>query len=102
MKTNISHFDVAEYLDDEEMIALYLNEALEQATLDNDYNLVIEAIADVIKARGMSKVASDAGVGRESLYKSLSRDAKPRYETVSKLIHALGLKITVEPIHHTI
>ena len=98
MKNKISHFDVAEYLDDEEMITLYLNEALDQATQDNNYNLVIEAIADIVKARGISKVALDAGIGRESLYKSLSPDAKPRYETISKLIHALGLKITVAPI----
>jgi len=102
MKNKISHFDVATYLDDEEMIALYLNEVLEQASQDNDYNLVIEAIADIVKARGMSKIASDAGIGRESLYKSLSHDAKPRYETISKLIHALGLKITVEPTHHSL
>lgn len=82
-------FDAADYLDDEETMAEYLNAALE----DPNPDVFLSAVRDVAKARGMAQLAKDAGVGRESLYKALAPGAKPRYDTVIKLIHALGLKL---------
>lgn len=91
----VSPFDAAEYLDSEEAIAEYLSAALEE----NDPSLFLSALADVVKARGMTKMAKDAGLGRESLYKALAPGAKPRYDTVLKLARAAGVKLTVEPLH---
>ncbi|MFA7680034.1 MAG: addiction module antidote protein [Pigmentiphaga sp.] len=90
----IARFDAAEYLDSEEAIAEYLSAALEE----DDPALFLAALADVAKARGMTKMAKDAGVGRESLYKALAPGAKPRYDTVLKLARAAGIRLTVEPI----
>lgn len=90
----VSPFDAAEYLDSEEAIAEYLSAALEE----NDPSLFLSALADVVKARGMTKMAKDAGLGRESLYKALAPGAKPRYDTVLKLARAAGVKLTVAPI----
>ena len=89
--TTITKFDIAEYLDSEEMIAAYLNEALN----DDDPNTFLMAIGDVAKARGMTQIAKDAGLGRESLYKALVPNAKPRYDTIIKLIHSLGVNLSV-------
>lgn len=86
-------FDAAEYLDSEEAIAAYLSAALEE----DDPALFLAALADVAKARGMTQMAKDAGVGRESLYKALAPGAKPRYDTVLKLAKAAGVRFTVEP-----
>lgn len=94
-KVKISRFDATDYLDSEEMIAEYINAVLE----DGDPELLLAAISDVAKARGMAKVAADAGLGRESLYKALAPGAKPRYDTVIKLLHALGVKLSVTPEH---
>ena len=80
-------FDAADYLDSEEVIAEYLNVALSS----EDPDLFLQAIADVAKARGMAQVAKETGLGRESLYKALAPGAKPRYDTVLKLIRALGV-----------
>ncbi|CAN0625003.1 putative addiction module antidote protein [Burkholderia multivorans] len=92
-KIKISRFDVSEQLDSEEMIAAYLNAALEEG----DPDLLMAAIADIAKARGIAKVAADAGLGRESLYKTLTPGSKPKLETVFKLMHALGVKLTAMP-----
>ena len=92
-KANIARFDVADYLDSEEMIAAYLNAALEEG----DPDLLLAAIADVAKARGVATVAADAGLGRESLYKTLAPGAKPRLDTVFKLLHALGVRFNAVP-----
>jgi probable addiction module antidote protein len=75
------------------MIAAYLNAALEEG----DPDLLLAAIADVAKARGVAQVAADAGVGRESLYKTLAPGAKPRLDTVFKLLHALGVRFNTVP-----
>ena len=77
---NIAAFDAADYLDNDVVIAEYLNAALE----DENPNVFLQAIADVAKARGMSQLAKDTGLGRESLYKALAPGAKPRYETGSR------------------
>jgi probable addiction module antidote protein len=92
-KVNVSRFDAAEYLDSEAAIAAYLNAALEE----NDPDLLLAAIADVAKARGIAKVAADAGLGRESLYKTLAPGSKPRLDTVFKLLQALGVRLNAVP-----
>ena len=84
-------FDAADYLDGEEMIAEYLTAALE----DENPDVFLAAIADVAKARGMSAIAQSTGLGRESLYKALAPGAKPRYDTILKVLHSLGVKLTV-------
>lgn len=86
-----SKFDAADYLDSEEMIAEYLTAALE----DENPDVFLAAIADVAKARGMSAIAQSTGLGRESLYKALAPGAKPRYDTILKVLHGLGVKLTV-------
>ena len=88
-------FDAADYLNDEETIAEYLTAALE----DPHPDVFLAAVRDVARARGMAQLAKDAGLGRESLYKALTPGAKPRYDTVLKLLHALGVKITATPVH---
>jgi probable addiction module antidote protein len=87
-------FDAADYLDSEEVIAEYLNVAL----ASEHPELFLQAIADVAKARGIAQVAKDTGLGRESLYKALAPGAKPRYDTVLKLLRALGVEIQMIPI----
>ncbi|MDE1181967.1 addiction module antidote protein [Paraburkholderia sp.] len=92
-ESTITRFDASEFLDNEVVIAEYISAALEE----DDPNVLIAAIADVAKARGMSKMADDAGLGRESLYKSLKPGAQPRYDTVIKLLHGLGVKLVAVP-----
>lgn len=91
----IAAFDAAEYLDNEEVIAEYLNAALE----DDNPNVFLVAVSDVAKARGMSQLAKETGLGRESLYKALAPGAKPRYDTLLKLVRALGVQLHASPVH---
>lgn len=91
MKETITEFDASAYLDSEETIAEYLTAVLEE----NDPELFLAAVGDVAKARGMAQIARDAGLGRESLYKALSPGAKPRYDTVFRVLRALGVKLTI-------
>lgn len=90
---NISEWDASEYLDDEETIIEYLNAAAQS----DDPRLLQTALGDVAKARGMAQVAKDAGVGRESLYKSLSPSGNPSFGIIMKVVHSLGGRITIEP-----
>ncbi len=90
-RVKISDFDFSEYLDNEEIIAEYLNAVLE----DGDSSLLLASIGDIAKARGMSKIALDTGLGRESLYKALNADAKPRFDTILKVLQALGVNISI-------
>lgn len=90
--TKFTPFDAADYLDDEETIAAYLSEALE----DTDPDVFLMAIRTVARARGMTQLAKDSGLGRESLYKALAPGAKPRYDTMMKVIRALGVKLHAE------
>lgn len=91
----LAAFDAADYLDEEETIAEYLTAALE----DPNPDVFLAAVRDVARARGMTQLAKDAGLGRESLYKALTPGAKPRYDTVLKLLHALGVKLSATPVH---
>ncbi len=91
MKPMITEFDPAAYLDNEEVIAEYLSAALSASDLE----LLLTAIGNVVKARGMTQIAREAGLGRASLYQALAPGAKPRFETVMKIIQALGVKLQV-------
>ena len=87
-------FDAAKYLTDDEAIAEYMNAVLEA----EDSDLLLLALGDVARARGMSQVAKDAGLGRESLYKALAPGAKPRFDTVLKVARALGVRLTAHAV----
>ena len=87
-------FDAARYLDDDAAIAEYMTAMLEA----DDPDLLLLALSDVARAKGMAQVAKDAGVSRESLYKALAPGAKPRFETVMKVARALGVKFAVLPV----
>jgi probable addiction module antidote protein len=93
-KLKLHPFDASRYLGDEEAIAEYMNVVLESGDMD----LLLLALGDVARARGMAQVAKDAGLGRESLYKALAPGAKPRFDTVVKVARALGVRLTAEPI----
>lgn len=93
--TKLIPFDVADFLDNEELISEYLSVALE----DPDPDMFIAAVRNVAKAKGMTQLAKDSGLGRESLYKALTPGAKLRYETVLKLVAALGVKLQAVPAH---
>ena len=86
-------FDVADYLDDDETIAHYIAAALE----DPNPEVFLMAVRDVARARGMTQLPRASGLGRESLYKALSPGAKPRYDTMLKLLAALGVKLNLVP-----
>ncbi len=88
---DLAPFDASDYLDNEETIAEYLAAALEYP--DQDAFLI--AVRDVAKARGIANVAARAGLGREILYKKLQPGAKPRFDTVRRLLAALGVKLDV-------
>lgn len=91
MTTTYSAFDVAAYLDNDEVIAEYLSAAAD----DPNPDVFLAALGDVAKARGMAQIAKDSGLGRESLYKALSAGARPRYETINAVLHALRMKFTI-------
>lgn len=85
-------FDMANYLSDEADVAEYMRQVME----DGDPALLGAALGDVARARGMSKLAKDTGLSRESLYKSLSGERAPSTDTLFKVMKALGLKLTIE------
>lgn len=87
-------FDIADYLDSNEMIIEYLNEVLENGN-END---LIKAIGNIAKAIGMTKIAEKAGLSRPSLYKALSDGSKPQFSTIMKVLKAVGGQVTLNPI----
>ena len=95
MSKNLKKLDVSDYLANNESIAEYLNAAIEE----DDQALLMAAIADVAKAIGMQTIAKSSGLGRESLYKALAPGAKPRFETVYKILQALGVRLTMSVSH---
>lgn len=90
---SLPDFDAAEYLDTPEAIAAYLNDILESG----DAGLIAAALGDAARARGMTQVAADTGLTREALYKALRSDARPRLDTIARVLKALGLRLTVQP-----
>jgi len=88
-------YDSAEYLEDDQAIAEYLEEAMKIATEDSDPSFLAVALGTVARARGMSQIAKDAGLSRESLYKALGSEGNPEFGTVLKVLQALGLKLSI-------
>jgi len=86
-------FDVAEYLDDDETIVAYLSAIL----ADGDTDELLDALGEVARARGMSKLAEESGLGRESLYKALAKGAHPRFDTINRVLNALGVRLQAVP-----
>ena len=93
-RTATSPYDVAEHLRTPEEMAAYLEAAIEEA--GDDAAFISKALGDIARARGMSQVALDAGLSRESLYKALSGERNPTFATVLRVIAALGLKLRAE------
>jgi probable addiction module antidote protein len=89
-------FDAAAYLEDDEAIVEYLEEAMKIAMEDSEPSFLTVALGTVARARGMSQIAKDAGLSRESLYKALGAEGNPEFGTVLKVLHALGLKLSIE------
>lgn len=87
-------FDPAEYLDDSDSIVAYLSDALES----EDPAFIADALGVIARARGMSEVAREAGVSRESLYRALSADGNPEFSTVLRVVRALGLQLSVTSV----
>lgn len=92
-KTKTHPWDVTRYLDSEEAMAAYLDAALEE----DDPALLAAALGDIARAKGMTQIARETGLGRESLYKALSPEGNPEFGTVQKVVRSLGLKLHVSP-----
>lgn len=93
MSVKTRPFDPAAYLDSEEAIAAYLNEVL----LSNDPGFIADALGVVARARGMAAVARDAGLSRETLYRTLGQDGNPELSTLLRVLGVLGLRLSVRP-----
>jgi probable addiction module antidote protein len=98
-KTKTTRYDVAEHLRTPEEMAAYLEACFEEA--NGDAAFIAKALGDIARAKGMSQVAKDAGLSRESLYKALSGERTPTFETILKVIGALGLRLHAEPFPAT-
>jgi probable addiction module antidote protein len=92
MKTKTSPWDVAEHLRTPEEMAAYLEACIEEA--DGDAAFIAKALGDIARAQGMTQVAKDSGLSRESLYKALSGERSPSFDTILKVVTALGLKLS--------
>jgi probable addiction module antidote protein len=98
-KTKVSElheFDAAQYLNSDEELAAYLTTVLDK----NDAALLAAAIGDMARAHGMSQVAKDSGIAREALYQALRPGSTPRFETISRVCAALGVRWVAQPIDH--
>ena len=93
-KTITTRYDVAEHLRTPEEMAAYLEACMEEA--NGDVTFIAKALGDIARAKGMTQVARDAGLSRESLYKALSGERAPSFDTILKVINALGLKLHAE------
>lgn len=93
--SELPEFDAAEHLTDEAEIAAYLTAVLEE----NDPALLATALGDIARARGMSQIAKDSGIAREALYKALRPGSEPRFQTISRVCAALGVRLVAQPLH---
>jgi probable addiction module antidote protein len=89
--SELKPLDISKYLTEPETVSEFLTASLEE----QDPDVFLKALAEVAKAHGMSQLARDSGMGRESLYKALAPGAKPRYDTILRLLSALGVKVTI-------
>ena len=96
-KTTTTRYDVAEHLRTPEEMAAYLEACLEEA--DSDAAFIAKALGDIARAKGMAQVARDAGLSRESLYKALSGERSPGFDTILKVVRALGMRLHAEASH---
>lgn len=94
MSAKLTPFDVSETLDSEEAIAEYLTQVL----ADGDTDELLRALGHAAKARGIAQIAEASGLGRESLYKALRPGAKPRFDTLARVCHAVGVKLVAVPV----
>lgn len=92
---DLPEFDATPYLDSEVAIAAYLTDILEA----NDAALLAAALGDIARARGMTEIAKSAGITREALYKALRPDSAPRFDTVSRVCAALGVRLVAQAMH---
>ncbi len=92
----LPEFDAAKYLDNEAAVAAYLTDILEA----NDPALLAQALGDIARARGMSEIAKASGITREALYKALRPDAQPRFDTISRVCAALGVRLVAQAIRN--
>jgi probable addiction module antidote protein len=92
--TDLPNFDPAEYLKDDADIAAYLSVVIEEG----DAGELAHALGVAARARGMAQIAEETGIGREALYKALRADAQPRFDTISRVCKALGVKLVVQPM----
>lgn len=93
-KTKTTRYDVAEHLRNPKEMAAYLEACLEEA--EGDAAFIAKALGDIARAKGMSQVARDSGLSRESLYKALSGERSPDFDTILKVVTALGIKLHAE------
>ena len=96
-KTKTTRYDVAEHLRTPEEIAAYLEASFEESK--GDATFVAKALGDIARAKGMTQVARDAGLSRESLYKALSGERTPGFDTILKVVQALGIELHASPLH---
>jgi probable addiction module antidote protein len=92
METKTAPYDVAEFLESPEEMAAYLEACIQES--DGDAAFIAKALGDIARAKGMSQIAREAGLSRESLYKALSGDRSPSFDTILKIISALGLQLS--------
>ncbi|MBK5254488.1 MAG: putative addiction module antidote protein [Vicinamibacteria bacterium] len=93
--TDLPEFDAAPYLGNEASVAAYLTDILDA----NDPALLAAALGDIARARGMSEIAKASGLTREALYKALRPDAQPRFDTISRVCAALGVRLVAQAVH---
>ena len=92
-RTRTSAFDAADYLKDHGSMVAYLEAALD----DGEPGVIAAALGDIARAKGMTQVAKDTGLGRESLYKALAPGANPEFATILKVVQALGMSLHARP-----
>ncbi|MDO9011662.1 MAG: putative addiction module antidote protein [Gallionella sp.] len=93
--SSLPEFDITEHLDSEQAVAEYLTIVMEE----NDPAAMAHALGIAARARGMSEIAAKSGLTREALYKALRPNAKPRFDTISRVCAALGVKLVAQPLH---
>jgi probable addiction module antidote protein len=99
VKTKTTPYDVSEHLRTPDDMAAYLEACIEEA--NGDAAFIAKALGDIARAKGMSQVARDSGLSRESLYKALSGERNPNFDTILKVVAALGLKLHAEAVPKT-
>lgn len=90
-KLEVTNFDIAEYLDNKEVIAEYLSQILADGNMDE----LLEALGNIAKAKGMSQIAHETGLARESLYKTFHKGTKPKFDTIMKVMQSFGVKMQI-------